>query len=222
MGGALISYWKVATVITFGLSGLPLALTIVTGKVMLYLLGYLVAVIAGFLFTGWQDSTTQRSKVWLITSVVLSFSTGWNAASAGYVWHVYALPAAATAPERTARLTFVTRDWPCAAGERPGSALANEPAALGLYLWPVKPGSNSLSKTLRTGFDHVTAFPVVQARLTSYLDANDADIWLITGSPQSLVEQVYFDTPWLPRVNLIATQISWLRRVGIEHALSGA
>ena len=40
-----------ATVITFGISGLPLALTIVTGKVMLYLLGYLVAVIAGFLFT---------------------------------------------------------------------------------------------------------------------------------------------------------------------------
>ena len=51
VGGALISYWKVATVITFGLSGLPLALTIVTGKVVLYLLGYLVAVIAGFLFT---------------------------------------------------------------------------------------------------------------------------------------------------------------------------
>lgn len=51
VGGALISYWKVATVITFGISGLPLALTIVTGKVMLYLLGYLVAVIAGFLFT---------------------------------------------------------------------------------------------------------------------------------------------------------------------------
>ena len=51
VGGALISYWKVATVITFGISGLPLALTIVTGKVMLYLLGYLVAVIAGFAFT---------------------------------------------------------------------------------------------------------------------------------------------------------------------------
>ena len=51
VGGALISYWKVATVVTFGISGLPLAMTIVTGKVMLYLLGYLVAVIAGFLFT---------------------------------------------------------------------------------------------------------------------------------------------------------------------------
>jgi PTS system sucrose-specific IIC component len=51
VGGALISSWKVATVITFGISGLPLALTIVTGKVMLYLLGYLIAEIAGFLFT---------------------------------------------------------------------------------------------------------------------------------------------------------------------------
>ena len=68
----------------------------------------------------------------------------------------------------------------------------------------------------------MTAFPVVQARLTSYLDANDADIWLITGSPQSLVEQVYFDTPWLPSEPDRHADLSWLRRVGIEHALSGA
>ena len=51
MGGALISYWKVATVITFGISGLPLALTIVTGKVMLYLVAMVVTILAGFLFT---------------------------------------------------------------------------------------------------------------------------------------------------------------------------
>lgn len=60
--------------------------------------------------------------------------------------------------------------------------------------------------------EHVIAFPVVQTRLTNYLAASDADIWLITGSPQPLVEQVYCDTPWLPRVNLIASQIS--RRYG--------
>lgn len=59
---------------------------------------------------------------------------------------------------------------------------------------------------------NVTAFPVVQERLTTYLLSSDADIWLITGSPQSLVEQVYFDTPWLPRVNLIASQMA--RRYG--------
>lgn len=51
VGGALISYWQVATVITFGLSGLPLALTIVPGKVVFYLLGSLITVIAGFIFT---------------------------------------------------------------------------------------------------------------------------------------------------------------------------
>lgn len=60
--------------------------------------------------------------------------------------------------------------------------------------------------------DHVTAFPLVQERLTRYLSAPDSDIWLITGSPLPLVQQVYCDTPWLPRVNLIASQIS--RRYG--------
>ena len=44
VGGALICYWKVATVITFGISGLPLALTIVSGKVMLYLAGLVITV----------------------------------------------------------------------------------------------------------------------------------------------------------------------------------
>ncbi|MBB1201920.1 acid phosphatase AphA [Enterobacteriaceae bacterium 89] len=53
---------------------------------------------------------------------------------------------------------------------------------------------------------HVTAFPAVHERLTEYLASDDADVWLITGSPEQLVKQVYFDTPWLPRVNLIASQ----------------
>ena len=51
VGGALICYWKVATVITFGLSGLPLALTIISGKVMLYLTGAFITMLAGFIFT---------------------------------------------------------------------------------------------------------------------------------------------------------------------------
>ncbi len=85
---------------------------------------------------------------------------------------------------------------------------------MSLLLWGCTFGrSEARLKQLQQDFvhwfrGHVTAFPVVQARLTSYLDANDADIWLITGSPQALVEQVYYDTPWLPRVNLIATQIT--------------
>ncbi|NUU68857.1 acid phosphatase AphA [Enterobacteriaceae bacterium BIT-l23] len=58
----------------------------------------------------------------------------------------------------------------------------------------------------------VTAFPVVQQRLNDYLDSADADVWLITGSPQPLVEQVYGDSPWLPRVKLIASRMT--RRCG--------
>ncbi|PKH21861.1 phosphatidylglycerophosphatase C [Enterobacterales bacterium CwR94] len=58
----------------------------------------------------------------------------------------------------------------------------------------------------------VTAFPVVQQRLTEYLTSSDADVWLITGSPQSLVERVYLDSAWLPKVQLIASQMT--RRSG--------
>lgn len=54
----------------------------------------------------------------------------------------------------------------------------------------------------------VTAFPVVQQRLTDYLNSSDADVWLITGSPQPLVELVYFDSAFLPKVKLIASQMS--------------
>ena len=53
----------------------------------------------------------------------------------------------------------------------------------------------------------VKAFPMVQQRLTDYLGSDDADVWLITGSPQSLVEQVYYDSAFLPRVKRIARQM---------------
>ncbi|HHQ4053521.1 MULTISPECIES: phosphatidylglycerophosphatase C [unclassified Citrobacter] len=84
---------------------------------------------------------------------------------------------------------------------------------MSLLLWGCTFGrSEARLKSHQTDFvrwfrQHVTAFPAVQQRLTTYLLSSDADIWLITGSPRSLVEQVYFDTPWLPRVNLIASQI---------------
>ncbi|WP_058913208.1 phosphatidylglycerophosphatase C [Entomohabitans teleogrylli] len=60
--------------------------------------------------------------------------------------------------------------------------------------------------------EQVVAFPVVQGRLTNYLKKGDADVWLITGSPESLVRQVYHDSPWLPGVRLIASQMA--RRCG--------
>ncbi|MEA1064313.1 phosphatidylglycerophosphatase C [Erwinia sp. HR93] len=53
----------------------------------------------------------------------------------------------------------------------------------------------------------VTGFPGVQARLDDYLAHDDVDVWLITGSPQPLVEQVYGDRRWFSEVNLIASQI---------------
>lgn len=89
---------------------------------------------------------------------------------------------------------------------------------MSLLLWACTFGHSEghlkrLEQKFATWFrGQVTAFPVVQERLTNYLLASDADIWLITGSPQPLVEQVYFDTPWLPRVNIIASQIE--RRYG--------
>ncbi|HBH8029108.1 TPA: phosphatidylglycerophosphatase C [Escherichia coli] len=84
---------------------------------------------------------------------------------------------------------------------------------MSLLLWGGTFGhSEARLQTLQADFvrwfrDNVTAFPLVQERLTTYLLSSDADIWLITGSPQPLVDAVYFDTPWLPRVNLIASQI---------------
>ncbi len=58
----------------------------------------------------------------------------------------------------------------------------------------------------------VTAFPVVQMRLRQYLEEHDAEVWLITGSPERLVEQVYRDSAFLPRVRLIGSRIT--RRCG--------
>lgn len=58
----------------------------------------------------------------------------------------------------------------------------------------------------------VVAFPVVQNRLMAYISSGDADIWLITGSPESLVKGVYHDTPWLAGVTLIGSQM--VRRRG--------
>ncbi|MEB2861418.1 hypothetical protein SJH87_12520, partial [Staphylococcus sp. GCP4] len=97
----------------------------------------------------------------------------------------------------------------CVIDKRSCGTLADESASVGDALF----GHNEARlQALQADFvrwfrDNVTAFPLVQERLTTYLLSSDADIWLITGSPQPLVEAVYFDTPWLPRVNLIASQI---------------
>lgn len=87
-----------------------------------------------------------------------------------------------------------------------------------LLLWAMTFGrSESVLKALEqrfvTGFrQKVTAFPAVQTRLHHYLDQHTAQIWLITGSPEHLVEQVYRDATFLPRVHLIGSRIT--RRYG--------
>lgn len=85
---------------------------------------------------------------------------------------------------------------------------------MSLLLWSMTFGrSEARLKALEAQFvsyfrHKVTAFPVVQMRLRQYLDAPDAQVWLITGSPERLVEQVYRDSAFLPRVRLVGSQIA--------------
>ncbi len=85
---------------------------------------------------------------------------------------------------------------------------------MSLLLWAMTFGRSEVRlKTLEQQFvsdfrNKVTAFPVVQMRLRQYLDAQDAQVWLITGSPERLVKQVYQDSVFLPRVHLVGSQIA--------------
>lgn len=89
---------------------------------------------------------------------------------------------------------------------------------MSLLLWSMTFGRSEarlkgLERQFVSYFRHkVTAFPVVQMRLRQYLDATDAQVWLITGSPERLVEQVYQDSAFLPRVRLVGSRIE--RRYG--------
>ncbi len=84
---------------------------------------------------------------------------------------------------------------------------------MSLLLWGCTFGHNEARMQalqayfVRWFLDNVTAIQLVQQRLSNYLLSSDADIWLITCSTQPLVEAVYFDTPWMRRVNVIASQI---------------
>ena len=85
---------------------------------------------------------------------------------------------------------------------------------MSLLLWAITFGrSEAKLKALERQFievfrQKVTAFPVVQMRLRQYLEEHDAEVWLITGSPERLVEQVYRDSAFLPRVRLIGSRIT--------------
>lgn len=89
---------------------------------------------------------------------------------------------------------------------------------MSLLLWSITFGhSEAKLQALQAAFaavfrQRVRRFPQVLARLDDYLASQDAQVWLITGSPESLVENVYHDAVFLPQVRLIGSRMH--RRYG--------
>ncbi|AKM49031.1 phosphatidylglycerophosphatase C [Edwardsiella anguillarum] len=87
-----------------------------------------------------------------------------------------------------------------------------------LLLWSMTAGrSEGRLRGLETRFvaqfrRRVQPFPLVRARLDDYLACPMTQVWLLTGSPEQLVEQVYRDSGILLRVRLIGTRMR--RRFG--------
>ncbi|VFP87585.1 haloacid dehalogenase-like hydrolase [Candidatus Erwinia haradaeae] len=82
-----------------------------------------------------------------------------------------------------------------------------------LLLWSITFGHSELSLSKREEEfsnwfrQHLTPFPKVRQHLIDHLSAVDTEVWLITGSPLHLVEMVYGDSYFLPRVKLLASQM---------------
>lgn len=89
---------------------------------------------------------------------------------------------------------------------------------MSLLLWAMTFGRSETHlrdlelRFVETFRQRVTEFPVVAMRLRQYLKSNDAQVWLITGSPQRLVEQVYHDSDFIPHLQLIGSRMA--RRYG--------
>lgn len=89
---------------------------------------------------------------------------------------------------------------------------------MSLLLWAMTFGhSEDRLNRLRESFvvwfrRRVTGFPIVLARMNDYLASQDAEVWLITGSPEPLVRGVYADAPFMPQVKLIGSRMT--RRYG--------
>ena len=87
---------------------------------------------------------------------------------------------------------------------------------MSLLLWSITFGhSEARLQALQNRFidwfrQRVTGFPIVLQRLNDYLDSQDAQVWLITGSPEPLVKGVYSDALFLPRVRLIGSRTTRL------------
>ncbi|MXP50824.1 acid phosphatase AphA [Pantoea sp. SoEX] len=84
---------------------------------------------------------------------------------------------------------------------------------MSLLLWSITFGRNENSllqkekEFVRLFRSRIKIFPIVQKKLIDYLNDNN-DVWIITGSPQSLVEQIYFDFSFFGKINLIASKMT--------------
>lgn len=89
---------------------------------------------------------------------------------------------------------------------------------MSLLLWSITFGHNEARlQALQAAFaavfrQRVRLFPQVLVRLDDYLASQDAQVWLITGSLESLVKKVYHDAVFLPQVRLIGSRMH--RRYG--------
>ncbi len=85
---------------------------------------------------------------------------------------------------------------------------------MSLLLWAITFGRREAHlKDLELRFvnefrQKVTEFPVVVMRLRQYLESNDAEVWLITGSPRRLVEQVYHDSMFIHQLRLVGSRMA--------------
>lgn len=174
---------------------------------MLYLLGYLVAVIAGLLFT------------WLLGFNIQRIRLGQSRASRSWIWDgtLHQQDMSGTFMRYLLRRQPLTRCWyypvTCywhrAAGE---SAAAR--CRMSLPFWTAaviaKRALSELNRICAPALWRLwfAAFAGKKVRLTSYLDANDADIWRLPVPADAGGEGLSRRRPGLPRVNLIATQIA--------------
>lgn len=84
---------------------------------------------------------------------------------------------------------------------------------ISLLLWSITFGHKETKlQALQARFIHrfrqrIIRFPIVQQQLERYIISPDVQVWLITGSPEQLVKEVYHDAVFLSKVQLIGSRI---------------
>lgn len=85
---------------------------------------------------------------------------------------------------------------------------------ISIMLWGITFGHSevklqNLKKRFAIWFrQYLKPFPVVNMRLEEYLHSQDTEVWIITGSPEIIVKEVYYNSNFLSKVHLIGSRIS--------------